>query len=82
MKNGDVFLRHILDVDEPVAGAMNRGYQFIELQVDGLGILVLASLNEEDHEKCDDGGTRIDDELPGIGVVEEGSADEPDHDDE
>ncbi len=55
--------------------------QFVELEVDGAGVAVLRVLNKEDHQKRDDGGARVDDELPGVGVVVERTSEGPYHDD-
>lgn len=35
-------------------------------------VSVLGILNQENHQECDDGGRRINDELPGIVVVKTG----------
>jgi hypothetical protein len=45
--------------------------------VDRTGIAVLRILNEENHKECDDCRPRVDDQLPGIRVVEVGSAHDP-----
>lgn len=42
-----------------------------------LGILVLASLNQKDHQKRDDRRTRVDDQLPRFGVTENRPDDDP-----
>ena len=46
----------------------------------GFGVAVLGILNEEHHEESNDRGGGVDDELPGIGEVENGAEDGPDHD--
>src|SRR4029450_12985789 len=70
-------LGEILHVDQAVAGAGQRGHDLVELEVNRLGILVLRSLNQEDHEERDDRRPGVDDELPGIGEVEPRSAGRP-----
>jgi hypothetical protein len=50
--------------------------------MDGLAVAVLGVLNQENHQKRDDRGARIDDELPGVAEVEEGAADRPTNNDE
>jgi hypothetical protein len=49
--------------------------------VNRAGIPVLRILDQEDDEKCDDSRRGIDNELPGIGVVEVRARHEPQHDD-
>src|SRR5262245_24170201 len=52
----------VFDVDELVAGAMDRDDQLVQFQLNGECFLVLCPLNEEDHQEGDDGRARIDDE--------------------
>ena len=51
--------------------------QFVELHVDDVVIPVLGVLDQENHQKCDDGGRRVDDKLPGIIVVNPGPRGRP-----
>ena len=53
-----------------IARALQRPDQFVQLEVHGLGVTVLCVLNKEDHEERNDGRASIDDELPGVLVVE------------
>ena len=46
-----------------------RREQFIQFQMNGHAILVLALLNEKDHQERDDGRARVDDQLPAIGEM-------------
>src|SRR5271155_2657537 len=46
--------------------------------MNGPGIAVLGILDEENHEKRDNRCAGIDDQLPGIGVVEDGAGKAPD----
>src|SRR5580698_9529258 len=55
--------------------------QFVQLQMNGSCITILRILDEEYHEKRDNRGAGIDDQLPGIRVMKEWSADTPHHDD-
>ena len=50
--------------------------------MNGARITVLRILDEEDHQKSDDGCARIDNELPRIGVVEVRAGYEPHDNDE
>ena len=71
----------VFDVDHLVAGFIDGSDELVELEIDGAGIAVLRVLDEEDHQKSDNGGAGIDDELPGVGVVEDRSRRGPDDDD-
>jgi len=46
--------------------------KLVELHVDDVVVPVLGILDQEDHQECDDGGRRINDELPGVVVVKPG----------
>jgi len=48
----------------------------------GFGIAVLRVLNEKHHQESNDGGAGIDNELPGIGKMKDGTSARPDHDDQ
>ena len=50
--------------------------------MNGQAVFVLGVLNEEYHKKRDDGGARVDDQLPSIAIVKKGPCDEPHHNDE
>jgi len=47
-----------------------------------LRIAVLRVLNEKHHQKSNDGGARIDNELPGIGKMKDRTGAGPDNDNE
>ena len=51
----------------------------VELVLDGFVGPVLAVLQQRDHEKGDDRRGRVDDELPGVDVLEEEVAGRPNH---
>src|SRR5579883_1248321 len=48
--------------------------------MNGGGILVLRTLDQEHHQKRDDRSAGVDDELPGIGEVEERPQNSPEDD--
>lgn len=52
--------------------------EFIEFEFDYAGLMVLGYLEPEDHKESNDGRCGIDDELPGIGPMKEGSSSDPD----
>ena len=70
----------LLDVDEIVIRGMVRADQLVQLQVQSFRVTVLRVLDQEDHQECDDRGPSIDDELPGVRVLEVGSGDSPEDD--
>src|ERR1700685_4361910 len=55
--------------------------QLVQLQMNRSVVTVLRILDQEDHQKCDDRCTGINNQLPRIRVVEDGSGDSPSHDD-
>ena len=74
---GQVFHR-----DEAVAGPFEGGHDLVELELNRQCVpTVLGVLNEEDHQKRDDRGAGIDDELPRVGVVKDRSGGGPQDDD-
>jgi hypothetical protein len=54
--------------------------EFIKLCLNSRGIAILSVLNNEHHQKRDDHRSCIDNQLPGVGVMENGACDSP-HDD-
>ena len=60
------FLACCFEVDHPVMRASYGPDQFIQFEMDGCTISVLRILNQEDHQKCHDGGACVNEELPGI----------------
>ena len=77
VQNAHIFLAEVFDVDQARAGALDGGDEFIELELNRQGFLVLRALNEKDHEKGDDGRTGVDDELPGVGETEHRAGNQP-----
>src|SRR5262249_16743365 len=61
--------RELLDIDHFVVGFSYGQNDFVQLQVDGSRIPVLRVLDEKHHEKGDDGGGRVNDELPCVGIM-------------
>jgi hypothetical protein len=51
---------------------VDRVNQLVEFQVDCACVTILRVLDDEDHQERDDGCARIDDQLPSIGVAEDG----------
>ena len=55
--------------------------EFVELDLNGGAVAVLGILDQKYHQEGDDRRPRIDDELPGIRILKQGSRDRPDEDD-
>ena len=72
----------IFQIDQFVSRGFEGANQFVELKVDGLCVAVLGVLNQEDHQEGNDGGSGIDDELPGVRIVKCRARQGPDDDDE
>ena len=70
----------ILKIDEFVARGVDAPEDLVELEVQGARVAVLSVLHQEHHEKGDDGGAGVDDQLPGIGVAENRPGDGPQND--
>jgi len=70
-------LAKALDVDEAIARALEGGNNFVELKLDGEGVLVLSALDEKDHQEGNDSRSGVDDELPGVGEIKERPCNQP-----
>src|SRR3954470_5887492 len=82
VQGGELGLAQLLDGDQAVAGAIDGGDNLVELELDGQGVLVLRALDEERHQEGDDGGPRVDAQLPRVGVVEQRPGGQPADDDQ
>ncbi len=58
------------EIDQLVPGAAQGTDQLIQFQMHRLCVAVLCVLNQKHHQESDDGRAGVDDELPGIGVIE------------
>jgi hypothetical protein len=70
----------VLDVNHLVLRLVDRFNDLIELEVNRARIPVLRILDQEYDQKCDDSRAGIDNELPGIGIVEVRTCNEPKRD--
>jgi hypothetical protein len=70
----------VLDVDHLVLRLVDRFNDLIEFEVNRARIPVLRILDQEHDQKCDDSRAGIDNELPGIGVLEVRARNEPQRD--
>ena len=78
----ELFVGQLLEIDQLVARALESANELVELDVNRDRVPVLRVLDQEHHEKGDDRRAGIDDELPRIGKVEDGSGDGPPEDDQ
>ena len=60
-------------LDQFGAGVLHGANQFVEFELHHLRVAILSVLDEEDDEERADGCSGVDDQLPGIGVVEVGA---------
>ena len=74
-----LLIRELLNIDHVIAGGHVGADELVQLEMKRLGVPVLRVLNQEHDQKRDDGGSGIDDELPGIRKMEERPADGPCH---
>ena len=61
----ELLLRQLLDTDISVLGG-TRPNELVEFRLNCGAVPVLGVLDQEHHKERDDGGSRVDDELPGI----------------
>src|SRR3546814_9667411 len=70
-------VRKVLDADKRTARFPDRPQQFVELGLHRRAVTILRILDQKDHEKGDDRGGRIDDQLPRIRIAENRAAKSP-----
>ena len=67
-----------LDTHVGVTRVVRRADKLVQLCLQRGTVSVLGILDKKDHQECDDGGPCVDDELPGVGIVENWTHDRPD----
>ena len=60
----------VLEIRKNVSGLVLRANELVEFEMNRLRVAVLSRLDQKDHEKCDDGRARVDDELPRVAEPE------------
>jgi hypothetical protein len=75
-------IREMFDVHHLILSLVDRLDDLIQLQVNGPGVTVLGVLDQKHDQESDDGGAGIDDQLPGVRVVEVRPRNKPQCDDE
>src|SRR5262245_58487065 len=68
----ELLFRQFLEIDEIIAGAIDRANELVELDLKSHAVAVLRVLDQEHHEKRDNGCRRIDDELPALRETDKG----------
>ena len=71
------FFREIFDIDHVIVRFSDGADDFVQLQMDGVGVAVLGVLNEKDDQEGNDGRSGIDHQLPGIRIVIIGTGNRP-----
>ncbi len=61
----------MLDADKLLPGRIQRAEQFVQLRLHGRSVPVLAILDQENHQKGDDGGRGVHDQLPSVGIAKD-----------
>src|SRR6266496_1591531 len=77
-----ILLREFFDIKQSVMGPLHASDQFIQFQLNRRAVPILGILNEEHHEKGDNGCPRVDDELPRIAKTEHRPCHGPCNDDQ
>src|SRR6266436_7508812 len=77
-----LFVGKIFQIDQLISRLLQRANDFVELQMHRFSVAVLGVLNQEHHQKRNDGGSSVDDQLPGIGKMKCWTGEKPDQDHE
>ena len=77
----ELLIGKVLEIDEFIARVFDRANEFVQFQMNCFCVAVLRVLNQKDHEKGDDCGSRVNDQLPSVGEMKSGASKEPDEDD-
>ena len=72
----------LLEIDEFIARVFNRANEFVQFQMNCLGIAILGVLNQKYHQEGDNGRSGVYDQLPRVGKVKNGAGNEPDDNDQ
>ena len=71
----------VFEIDKVIARLFDRSNEFVQLELHCFGVAVLCVLNQEHHQKGDDGGRGVDNQLPRVGKMKHGAGKEPDQND-
>ncbi len=77
-----LFVGKIFQIDQLVSRLLQRANDFVELQMHRFSVAVLGVLNQEHHQKRNDGSSSVDDQLPGVGKMKCWTSEKPDQDHE
>src|SRR3546814_8055497 len=70
----------MLDADEFGPRLLDRAQNLVELGLHRRAVAVLTVLDQEHGQKGEDGRRRVDDQLPGVGKMQQRAAHRPDED--
>ena len=76
-----VLVRKPFKIDKFISRAFDGANNLIKFQMNGFGIAVLGVLNQEHHQKCDDGRAGINNQLPSVRKMKRWSGGAPYYDD-
>ena len=72
----------VLEIDQFIARVFNRANEFVQFQMNCLGVSILGVLNQKYHQEGDNGRSGVYDQLPRVGKVKNGASNEPDDNDQ
>ena len=73
LKAGEIFVGKFFQIDKFISSAFQRSNYFVEFQMSRFGIAVLRILNEKDHQESNNCRYGINNEQPGIRIMERGA---------
>src|SRR3546814_10304152 len=76
----DLDIGQMLDADEFGPRLLDRAQNLVELGLHRRAVAVLTVLDQEHGQKGEDGRRRVDDQLPGVGKMQQRAAHRPDED--
>ena len=74
-ERSEILVAHIFEPYILRARTFGGSYELVEFDLDGFAVSVLSVLDEEHHQKGDDGGAGVNDKLPCVREVEQGACD-------
>src|SRR4030095_11839318 len=74
LEASQIFVREFFQIDKFVSSAFHRSDYFVEFQMSRFCIAILRILNEKDHQESNNCRYGIDNEQPGIRILERGAA--------
>ena len=75
-----IVLFQFFQIKQGIVGPLGGTNQLVQFDLDRLGIAVLGVLDQKNHQKRDDGGACVDDQLPGVAEAKQRPGEDPDGD--